>query len=192
MFGLETKELLIYGGAGLGGLVLLLVLLKLLGGGKKKGHKDLEKAQREYLDEYPPAPPSKGGKRLVIDGVDVRLRLVVVAPAGSQNKVDADEVPELLDDLLRGLAAFVKSDKPRIRVWPAVLSVAGFAPSFFRLVESPEEEGQRSHWVRVAGPIKIGGKPYLLGLALYAEEANKLGSLDLQPTEWAKHLGIEK
>ena len=193
MFGMEVKDLAIYGGAGLGGLVVLLILVKAFSGGKKKPHKDLEKGQREDLDDYPDAPPSNGGRRLVIDGVDVRLRLVVVAPVGTQkDAIDFDGVPELLDDLLRGLGAFCKSDRPRIRVWPAQLSVAGFAPTFFRLVSSPDDDGQKSHWIRVAGPIKIGGMPYLLGLALHADEASKLGAIALQPTEWVKHLQIEK
>ena len=68
----------------------------------------------------------------------------------------------------------------------------GFAPSFFRLVQSPDAEGKKSHWIRAAGAIKVGGKPYLLGLALYAEEATKIGLVDLGPTEWAEHLQIEK
>jgi hypothetical protein len=32
----------------------------------------------------------------------------------------------------------------------------------------------------------------LLGLALYSEEINKVGTLILEPTEWVKHLQIEK
>lgn len=191
MLGLETKELLIYGGAALG-LVVLVVLVKMFSGGKAPP-KDEQKGLREYLDEYPDPPPAPtGGRRLVIDGIEARMRLVVVAPAGKLNTLDVEDVPELLDDLLRGLGGFVKTDKPRVRVWPPQLSAAGFAPAFFRLVESPDEEGRKSHWVRVAGPIKIGGKQYLLGLALFAEEANKLGTVLLEPQEWVKRLQIEK
>ena len=70
--------------------------------------------------------------------------------------------------------------------------MAGFAPTFFRLVESPDEDGKKSHWIRVAGPIKVGGKPFLLGMALYSDEATKLGMIDLKATEWSEHLQIEK
>jgi hypothetical protein len=191
MFGLEQKDLLIYGGAALGGLVVLALLLRMMGGGKKPV-KDLEKTQRENLDNYPSAPPGKASRRLTMDGLDVRLRLVVVAPAGTEHTVTADQVPELLDDLLRGLAGFLNADKPRVRVWPPQLSVAGFAPSFFRLVESPDDEGVKSHWIRLAGPIRIGGTPYLLGLALFADELSKLGTITLEPRDWVKHLQIEK
>jgi hypothetical protein len=193
MFGLETKELLIYGGAGVGGLLVLVLIIKMLSGGQKKQHKDLEKGQRETLDDYPDPPPAPEGRRLVFDGVDVRLRLVAMAPTGKQHDaINVDEVQDILNDLLRGFGNFVKSDKPRIRIWPPQLSLPGFAPSFFRLVESPDDQGKKSHWIRAAGPIKIGGKPYLLGLALFAEEANKLGAVNLAATEWVKHLQIEK
>lgn len=196
MFGLgedEIKKLLIYGGAAIGGLAVLLILFKVMGGKKKKGHKDLEKSERENLDEYPDAPPMKPGRRLVLDGLDVRVRLVVFAPVGKEKRpIDIDEVPEMLDDILRGLSGFTKTDKPRVRVWKPQLSVAGWPPTFFRLVESPDDEGKKSHWIRVAGTIKIGGNPFLLGLALYSDEINKVGTLILEPTEWVKHLQIEK
>ena len=193
MFGLETKELLMYGGAGVGGLIVLFILFKVLGGGGKKEHKDLQKSQREKLDEYPNAPAVKGGKRLVLDGIDVRVRLVVFAPVGKEKRpIDIEEVPELLDDLLRGLSGFLGTDKPRIRVWPPQMSVNGWPPTFFRLVESPDEDDRKSNWIRVAGTIKIAGKPYLLGIAFYADESTKVGTLILEPTEWVKHLQIEK
>ena len=187
-----------YGAGEIAGVCLLaaivgLVLKKLFFGGKKQ-HKDLQKGQREILDEYPDPPPAKeGGRRLVFDGVDVRLRFVAIAPTGTQHAaIDVDEVSEILDGLLRGLGTFLKSDKPRVKVWPAQLSVPGFAPSFFRLVESPDDAGKKSHWIRTAGPIKIGGRPYLLGLAFYSDEANKLGNIPLDATEWSEHLQIEK
>jgi hypothetical protein len=193
MGGVEMKDLLIYGGAAVGGLIVLAILLKMLGGKSKKGHKDLEKTQHERLDEYPNAPAAQGGKRLVIDGIDVRVRLVVFAPVGTERRpIDVDEAPEMLDDLLRGLGGFTKTDKPRVRIWPAQLSVAGWPPTFFRLVESPDEDGRKSNWIRVAGTIKISGKPHLLGLALYSDEANKVGTMILEPTDWTRHLQIEK
>lgn len=193
MGGMEMKELLIYGGAGVGGLALLVILFKMLSGKGKKPHKDLEKGQHENLDEYPDPPAAKGGKRLVLDGLDVRVRLVVFAPVGKEKRpIDVEEVPEMLDDILRGLSGFLKTDKPRVRVWPPQMSVNGWGPTFYRLVESPEDEGKKSNWIRVAGTIKISGKPFLLGLALWSDETNKVGTLTLEPTEWVKHLQIEK
>jgi hypothetical protein len=195
MFGFEPEEIrqwLIYGAAALGGLVVLLVLLKSFGRKKKKGHKDLEQAQHERLADYP-SPPPPGDKRLTIDGLDVRIRLVVFAPVGTEKRpVEVDEVPELLDDLIRGLGGFIASDKPRIRIWPHQLSVHGWPPTFYRLVQSPDEEHRKSQWIRVAGTIKIAGKPHLLGLALFADETNKTGTLTLEATDWIRRFHIEK
>ena len=177
---------------GILGLIVIVALFKLLGG-KKKSHKDLEKSQREILDDYPPAPKAGGSRTLLLDGLAVRVRLVVVAPMGKQqDRITADDVPELLNDVLRGLGKVVEGDKARIRVWPGQLSTGGFAPAFFRLVESPDDEGKKSHWIRVAGPAKAAGRPILLGLALYADEINKLGRLPLEGKEWVESLQIEK
>ena len=101
-----------------------------------------------------------------MNGEPVRVRLVVVAPTGKQqDPITPDDVPELLDDVVRGLGGFVKADKPRVRVWPPQLSVAGFAPTFHRLVESPDAGKQSSRWVKLAGPARTGKRPILLGLA---------------------------
>ncbi len=176
----------------IGGLIVIVAAVKLLGGGKKT-HKDLQKGQREDLEDYPPAPASKGSRKLLLDGLEVRMRLVVVAPMGKQqDPIDADDVPEMLDDVLRGLGAFVTADKARVRVWPAQLSAAGFAPSFFRLVQSPDEQGKKSNWVLVAGPAKSAGRPILLGFALYSDEENKLGRVTVEGKEWVESLQIAK
>lgn len=192
MFGLTEKEMMIYGGAAIGGLALLLILARMLGKKGKTKHKDLEKGQHEILDDYP-SPPPPGNRKLMLDGLEVRMRLVVFAPVGTQKRpITPDEAPELLDDLMRGLGSFIKSDKPRIRVWPPQLSVAGWPPTFFRLAQSPDEEDRKSNWIRVAGTIRIAGKPHLLGLALYANETNRIGTIIFEPTDWMRRLQIEK
>jgi len=194
MFGLEIRELLIAGGAVLLGLMIVVLFLKsLLGGGRKRGKVKKAAELREFLDEYPPTPPPGRGSRLWVDGVPARLRLVVVVPTGMQQEpITADDVPELLNAVLRGLGGCVAADKPRIRVGPPQLSVAGFAPTFFRNVESPDADGDPSIWVRLAGPAKARGKPVLVGLALLTEEETDIGSLALEPNEWVHHLSIEK
>ncbi len=173
--------------------LLVLFILKKLLFGKKVVHKDLQKGLREKLEEYPAPPRKKSDKAIVVDGIEVRVRLIVIAPIGKDKKtIDADDIPEILDDMLRGLGASAKADMPRMRVWPPQLSVAGFAPTFFRLVESPDEEGKRSSWIRVAGPVKIASHQYLLGMAFWSEEKSKLGMLNLAATEWSEHLHIQK
>ena len=123
----------------------------------------------------------------------VRVRLIVVAPYGkNQPPVSADDIPGLLDDIRRGLGELAKADKPRMKAWPAQLSANGFAPTFFRLVESPDADGEPSTWVLAAGPARAGGRPILLGIAAQAADPHKLGRLVLENRDWVQSLQIEK
>jgi len=175
------------------GIGVAAVVLWRIATARKKPHLDLEAGLREHLAEYPPAPPVVGGRRLTVNDVPVRLRLVVVAPAGKQQApVTPDDVPELLDDIRHGLGQFVAADKPRVRVWPPQLSVAGFAPTFHRLVESPDAGRERSRWIKLAGPARTGRRAILLGLAVFADEPVKLGDVQVETTEWTELLRVEK
>jgi hypothetical protein len=188
----EGNMLYVYVGVGILLLAIVLFVLKSLFGGKKRAV-DPDRSLRETLAEYPPAPASGSGRVLHVHGVEVRLRLVVVAPAGKQqDPISPDEVPALLDGVMRGLGAFVKSDRARVKVWPPQLSLTGFGPTFIRLVDSPDPEGKPSMWIRVAGPARSEGRPFLLGLALAAIEPSKLGKLMLEPADWVKALTIER
>jgi hypothetical protein len=151
---------------------------------------DLEKGQREKLADYPPSPGDPGPRRLTVQGLPVRVRLVVVAPIGKASIV-AEEVEALLEQIIRGLGDIAGKDKPRVRVWPAQLSNTGFAPVFHRLTEKPEPDGQPSRWVLVAGQARAGGKPVLLGLALWADEASTLGRLTLDQSRWGEVLRVQ-
>jgi hypothetical protein len=192
MFGVDLRELLIYGGGGLLGLALVAAALKsLLGGrGRKKGRARIARLDEDLAD-YPDPPPTRDGPRLFVDGVPARLRLVVVVPTGTRHEpIDLEEIPDLLNGLIRGLGACVASDRPRLRVWPPQLSVKGFAPSFFREVPAPDGDGALSAWTRLAGLARARGRPYLLGLALLTDDDTDLGAIALEPNEWVRHLSI--
>jgi hypothetical protein len=185
-------NLWIYVAVGIGVLIAVVALLK-IATGRKKPHPDLEKGQREDLADYPPPPAAAGGRRLEVNGVPVRLRLVVIAPTGKQQAaITPDNAPGLLDDVLRGLGGFVAADRPRVKVWPPQLTVAGFAPTFHRLVESPDPDGKPSRWVKLAGPARTGKRPILLGLALIADEPCKLGDVHVETTEWGELLQVSR
>lgn len=185
----NNPQFLQYAAIGVGALVVLVILVKILGG--RKSIPDMQKSQREDLGEFP-APTAAGARTLNLNGLKVRMRLIVVAPSGRQKEtISPEDVPNLLGDLIRGLQTVIKSDKPRIRVWPVQLSVDGFAPTFHRLVESPDADNKKSKWVRIAGPVKIGGKPYLLGMALWSDEPTKIGKIIMQQTSWGSDLKIE-
>lgn len=175
-------------------LALVLVLLvfafgsKLLalfsgGGGKKSGKQ--EKNLEERLADYPPLKPSAGDRQLRVEGVPVRLRLVVVAPAGKDTEeIDQEEVPRLLEKVLTGLGEIYKGDRPRLRVWPVQLSYEGFTKHFHRNTIIPEEEGEPSRWVAVAGRAKLGKRQIMLGLALQAAKPTTVGRRTIDAHEW--------
>jgi hypothetical protein len=178
--------------AALAGLVVAGLVLLRIAAGRKRPHPDLEKGLREVLAEYP-APPPAGPWRLTLNGDPVRVRLVVVAPTGKHHgPLTPDDVRGLLDDVLRGLGEVVGHDRPRVRVWPPQLSVSGFAPTFHRLVASPDAGAPASRWVKLAGPARTGGRPILLGLAVLADRPLKLGDVQVESTEWKELLRMER
>jgi hypothetical protein len=170
------------------GLVLLRIALALVS--RKPRVVDPERHLRENLAEFPPAFGPPGSRQLLIQGVPVRLRLVVLAPAGKQNFVDPDAAVDILNQVAYGLGGVALVDKPRVRVWPPQLSHSGFAPTFHRRVVRPEPEGQPSPWILVAGPARVGGSPVLLGLAGYADKPTTVGRLNLEEDQWASVLRI--
>lgn len=184
---LQGNTLYLVVGAGAVGLLLLLLLALKLFGGKKKP--DLESGQREDLSSYPPAPTS--GKRhyeLSVNNVPVRLRLAVVAPVG---KKPIGPVDSVLEQVLRGLGEVAIDDKSRQRTWPAQLSSAGFAPTFFRLTKKPEADGKPSRWVLLAGPARAGGVPVLLALACQTDSPTTLGLITLSEKQWNEVLRVQ-
>jgi hypothetical protein len=146
---------------------------------------------KERLAEYPPPPGKPGPRRLTIDGAPVRLRLVVVAPVGRSREIEKDQVNELLNNVVRGLAEVIQRDKPRVRFWPAQLSNTGFAPVFHRQTEVPDEEGEPSCWVLIAGAALSAGRPILVGLACLADEPNEMGQMTLNQSDWAETVRVQ-
>jgi hypothetical protein len=187
------------GPLGIAGLVLVgliaVYLLARMAGGLWRlvaGHKPKPKVTyAERLVDLPPLPGNPGPRRLTVEGMPVRVRLIVVAPVGKEQPVDPHDLENLLDGVLVGLKGIVLEDRPRIRVWPPQLSKQGFAPTFHREIEKPEPEGRPSRWVLVAGPALAGRKPILLGLALWADSPNTLGRLTLDTTRWGEVLRIQ-
>lgn len=185
----QNNWILVAIGAGI--LVAVVVLLR-IATNRKRMPVDLEGGLRELLADYPP-PPSSTQKRLTINGEPVRLRLVVVCPVGKlHDPLSADGVAEILDEVRRGLGALVQLDKPRIKIWPPQLSVAGFAPTFHRLVQSPDLPEQPSRWIKLAGPARTKRKPILLGITALSDEPCKLGDVVVETTEWGELLEVNR
>jgi hypothetical protein len=146
---------------------------------------------REDLEQYPPAPGVPGPRRLTVEGLPGRVRLIVVAPVGRGRPIDQDTINELLNKVIRGLKEIIEKDKPRIRFWGPQLSNAGFAPTFHARTEVNTEEGEASHWVLVAGPGSAAGQPILLGMAIHTDEANDLGKLTVGAERWGETVRVQ-
>src|SRR5579864_740422 len=144
----------------------------------------------EDLGEYPPAPPA-GTHRLSIDGQSVRIRLVVLAPSGTNTEMDSGKAEGILESIFPGLGSVAQLDKPRIRIWPPQLSQKGFAPTFFRHIHRPEADQPFSQWILVAGPARVGPRVALLGLALQSSEPSSRGNVNMQVDRWSDTLRIQ-
>lgn len=183
------RDHLFYGGLAVGAIFLAFVVVWLRRGRPRQTEGD--RGLDEDLGQYPPPPGQSGKKRLLFDGRPVRLRLVVLAPAGRRALPENGAVEALLEHIVRGLGEVARLDKPRVRLWAPQLSSQGFAPTFFRHTRRPEPSGKPSRWLLAAGPARAGAQPVLLGLALLADEAEASEPLILEPTQWSEVLRVE-
>ncbi len=145
---------------------------------------------RRELSEYPPLKPSTGDRQLRVEGVPVRMRLVVIAPAGKDGEVDADDAEEMLERVLPGLGEIYRGDKPRVKVWPRQLSYEGFVKHFQRNMLTPEGEGEPSRWVLIGGRAKLGKQQIMLGLGLQAIKPTTVGRRTIDAHEWPTVLRV--
>lgn len=170
---------------------LLRRLWRALFGRRQAREKDWDREYAEDLSACPLPPRGPGERRLTIYNLPVRLRLVVVAPAGTDADVDATAVERLLDRVVPGLGDVARNDRPRIRVWPPQLSHTGFSAAFHRRTHKSEAEDDPSRWVLVAGRVNLGRQAVLLGLGLWANELNTLGRKSLEPHQWLDVLRVK-
>lgn len=172
---------------GFAALVLLLLLLGLLSYLRKlfsRQPQDKAPNLEERFAEYPQLKPSTGDRRLTVEGVPVRLRLVVVAAAGKESQFDEEHIDKLLDRILPGLGAIYVGDKPRVRIWPMQLSHEGFTKHLHRNTIVPEGERKLSKWAVVAGMAKLDDCQVMLGLGLEALKPTTIGRKTIAAHEW--------
>ena len=86
--------------------------------------------------------------------------------------------------MLPAFGQVVREDAAQIKLWPAQVSRAGFAPKFHTLVSTSDPPGAPSRWVLAAGPVRSGDRQFSLGLALEAAEPCYLGRLTVTPDRW--------
>ncbi|HMP16954.1 MAG TPA: hypothetical protein PKD72_08035 [Gemmatales bacterium] len=150
----------------------------------------------ELLEEvfsYPPPPnlPAEV-KPLVLYGLPVRLRLMVLGPLGHDaGTITPDEVDAIVERMVPGLAARLRWDMPRVRLWPTQLSHSGFVAAFRRNTPLPDVEVKLRSWVLVMGKVLYEGKPIAVGLAMQSTEPNTFGPIVLQHAhQWMEVLRL--
>ncbi|MSU76844.1 MAG: hypothetical protein EXS16_01990 [Gemmataceae bacterium] len=168
-------------------LLFLLTTVKFLFGGRKGKGKmpNLD----EDLTEYPDLKKTSGDRQLRAEGTPVRLRLVVIAPAGA-SEAEVDELPELFEKLLTGLGEIFEYDKPRVKVWPKQTSYKGFASFFHARMQTGGDEGEQTRWVLIAGRVQIDKRQFMLGLALQSIKPNSVGRRTIDAHEWINVLRV--
>jgi hypothetical protein len=145
----------------------------------------------ENLAQFAPPQGLPAARRLFIEGVPARLRLVVAASPGKGATINETAIGELLDKVRWGLGAMARQDQAEFRVWPVQLSANGFPAVFHRHIRTDAPGGQPSHWVLLAGPTPPRPHSVLLGLALWTDEATTIGNLTMDASQWMKTLHFE-
>ncbi len=175
-------------GSSLIGVILLFVLLRLLF--RRKPIVVAPDDYDEYLEDLPEPPSLTGDRRLLVEGVPVRLRLVVIAGAGHQTELGGASIRGLLAEVVGGLGDICIDDEPKVRLWPRQLSAEGFARTFFRTLRLPDDKDDADAWVLVAGRAKARDQHVMIGLALLARKPTTIGKRALQPHEWSSVLRV--
>ncbi len=173
-------------------LMIAIRLLKRAFGGRRRAGRNFQSDLTIDLDDCPLPRGPRGKERLSVNNVPARLRLVVLAPAGKEYRVDPGGLGLILDRIVPGLAAVAIADQPRILIWPPQLSYQGFANTFHRCTPLDTDEGEPSQWMILAGRAQMGKTPVLLGLGLWTDEATVFGRRTLAGHEWPEVLRVRR
>jgi hypothetical protein len=161
---------------------------------RRKGKKRLPKViQRENLARVSAGFTESGPCRIVVKGTPARLRLVILS-LGSQGggSLSEEMADRVLDWISSGLAEAAVYDAPGVRVWPPFYSASGFATALQSHVPIPEPKGMKSHWVELAGAVRMGRLVIHVGLVLHTEEPSTLRLVKVKSDRWMDFLAVEK
>lgn len=128
------------------------------------------------VERLPPEAP-----RLEYYGTPVRLVVLVLAPAGRGAVLPPkDELRDMVEELIPGLAGVVDAHRPIFRRWPQQLSSQGFTQTFFTNIPLPGDRGKGTPWCSAAGKFECGGRQFLAGIVCRAETPNSLSQVVVQ------------
>jgi hypothetical protein len=166
-------------------------LLQVLVVGRRGGGMRFPEPPEEDLSQCPMPSEAAGNRRIVVQGIPARARLVVLAPLGTAASLEGESMEEILNHLIWGLGTVVGQERPRVVIWPPQLSAHGFSAVFHRLTRKPEADGEPSRWLLIAGPTPPRPRPVLVGLALWTDESTTVGRISMQPTQWVSSIFIQ-
>jgi hypothetical protein len=135
----------------------------------------------------------EGDRRLTVNGVPARLRLVLMS-LGTKNAGELTEemADRVLDWIKPGLAELTSGDYPAVRVWPPFFSAGGFASAVAANVVFPNLAGERSHWVVLVGQVKMGQAVVNVALGLYADEPHSMRTIKVTDNQWLGVLSVQE
>jgi len=146
------------------------------------------------LTELGVAAPPTGTSRLEVYGTPIRLRVVVIAPAGRhQASLHHDDIPILLNQFMPGLLEIFQSHQPLCQCWPAQLSSQGFMQSFLNHVSLPGNRGKGTPWTSIVGKFHVSEQVFLIGIACCSETSNSLSQFIVEHEgQWFDTLRIRQ
>lgn len=163
---------------------------------RKKRRPKLKKVKASLVEDLTGAAETytdPGPVRILVKGVPARLRMVVIASSGrGGEELTEDSVDWVLDYIMPGLAAAVHPDNPRIRLWPPLYSVDGFASTLSQNIRIPAPKGGRSPWVTMSGPVQVGDQKFLVGLTFHTDEPTSLKQIKVKRDRWLDVLSTRK
>ena len=160
--------------------------------GKKRRTRTTTFTLKEDLNWIGAGFTEEGPHRILVKGLPAHLRIMVLAPGSRDAGLLSEEMADrVLDWIKPGLAEVVSYDSPGVRLWPSFLSSDGFIRCFTANLPIPEPKGKKSHWVLVAGEVRISRSIVRVGLALYVDQTNNLRFLDVRGERWLDVLGVK-
>jgi hypothetical protein len=158
---------------------------------KKRKMKKVGFKLKENLSWIGQGFTEEGPQQFTVNGLPAHLRLIILSmgnrSGGDLSEDMADRVLDWIKDDSAKVAAY---DQPGVRLWPPFYSADGFATNLASNVPIPEPPGRKSHWVLVAGRVKMGRAIINVGLAFYTDEATSLRLIKLRGENWLKVVGV--
>jgi len=139
-----------------------------------------------------PSGPPEAGPQLEYYNLPMRLAVIVLAPAGRKGQLPPlEEIHDVLDAIVPGLADVATAHGSVLYYWPAQLSSRGFAHAFFRHATLPGDAGKGTPWCSAAGGFRHQEKPVVAGLIMSADRPNRFGQLVVESdTKWLDVLRV--